>query len=120
MMLSAAFAAAEEADDHIRANGADVAHEVADDLVVPPFLDRLFHAERKAEVNGAREVLFRAVKAMDRQQFFRPEHAERLPELWTDLVLTAVASRRGHEGRSHSAAVPEHRQQPVVLIVGVR
>ncbi len=57
---------------------------------------------------------------MNGQELLRPENAERLEDLWTNLVLPAVAARRGHERRPHPAAVAHHRQQPVVLVVGMR
>ena len=117
MMLAAAVAAAEEAGDDVGADGADVADVVADDLVVPPLLDRFLDAEREAEVDRAGEVLLGAVEAVHREQLLGAQHAERLEQLGTDLVLPAVAARRGDEHGPHPLAVPEHRQQPVVLVV---
>ena len=119
-MLPAALAAAQKAGDDVGPDGADVADEVADDLVVPPFLDRLFDAEREAEVDRAGEVLLGAVEPVDGQQLLGAQHAERLEDLRADLVLPAVAARRGHERGPHAAAVAHHRQQRVVLVVGMR
>ena len=120
MMLAAAVAAAQEPGDDVGPDRADVPDEVADDLVVPPLLDRLFDAEREAEIDRAREVLLGAVEAMDRQQLLGAQHAERLERLRPDLVLAAVAARRRDEHRAHALPVAQHRQQRVVLVVGVR
>src|SRR5438045_96632 len=54
-------------------NQANQAHVVADDLVAPPLLHRLFDAERVAEVDGTREVLLGAIEPMHRRQFFGAE-----------------------------------------------
>ena len=67
-----------------------------------PLLERLVDAERVAEIDGAREVLLRAVEAMQRRELLRPQHAERLENLGADLVLPAVAARRRRERRADS------------------
>ena len=85
-----------------------------------PLLDRFLHAERKAEVDRAREVLLGAVEAVDGEQLLGPQHAERRSELGTDLVLAAVAARQRHQRGAHPLAEAEHRQQPVVLVVRMR
>ncbi len=101
-------------------DGADVPDEIADDLVAPPLLDRLLEAERVAEVDRAREVLLRAVEPVNGEQLLGAQHAERLEDLRPDLVLAAVAARRGHEHRPHALAVAHHREKRVVLVVGMR
>ena len=110
-MLAAAVAAAEEPGDDVGPQRPDVADVVADDLVVPPLLDRFLDAEREAEVDRAREELLRAVEAMHGQQLLGAEDAERLEQLRPDLVLPAVAAGRRHEHGSHALSLPEHRQQ---------
>ncbi len=95
-------------------------HEVTENLLVPPLLERLLLAERIAEVDGAREVLLGAIEAVRGQQFFRAQDAQGIENLGADLVLAAVAARRGHE-RDPRANVPRvERQRRVVLVVGVR
>ena len=86
----------------------------------PQRLQRFLDAERKAEIDGAREVLFGAVEAVHREQLLRPQHGQRLRELGADLVLTAVAAGGGHEHRPHPLPVAEHREQRIVLVVGMR
>ena len=100
MVLAAALAAARKPAITSGRMRPDQPHVVAEDLVVPPLLERLLDAEREAEVDRAREVLLGAVEAMDRQQLLGPQHAERLEELRADLVLPAVAARRGDERRA--------------------
>ena len=119
-MLPATFAAAEKPGDHVGPEAPDMADVVADDLVVPPFLDRFFDAEREPEVDRPREELLRAVEAVHGEELLGPQDAERLKQLGADLVLAAVAARRGHEHRAHTLAEAQHRQQRVVLIVGMR
>ena len=57
---------------------------------------------------------------MDGEEFLRAQHAERLGQLRADLVLSAVAARRRHERRAHALPFTDHREQRVVLVVGVR
>ena len=120
VMLPAAVAAADEPRDHVGTRGADVPDEIADDLLAPPLLDGLLEAERVAEVDRAREVLLRAVEPVNGEQLLGAQHAERLEDLRPDLVLAAVAARRGHEHRPHALAVAHHREERVVLVVGMR
>ena len=61
-MLAAALAVEDEADDHVGTDRADHPHVVAEDLLLAPLLERLFDAERVAEVDRAREVLLGAVE----------------------------------------------------------
>ena len=120
VMLAAADAGRAEPGHDVGTNRADHADEVAEHLVVPPLLERLLDAEREAEIDGAREVLLGRIEAMQRRQFLRPQHAERLEDLGADLVLAAVAARRRDERRPVALAAVEHHQQPVVLVVGMR
>ena len=85
-----------------------------------PFLERLFDAEREAEVDRAREVLLGAVEAMERGELLGPQHAERLENLRADFVLPAVAAGRRRERRAIALSAIQHHEQPVVLVVGMR
>ena len=91
-----------------------------DDLLAAPLLERLLDAERVAEVDRAREVLFGAVEAMHRRELFGPQHAERLEDLRADLVLAAIAARRRRERGSIAEPAVQHHEQRVVLVVGMR
>ena len=119
-MLSARVARRGERDDDIRADRANQPHVVGGDLGAAPLFERLFDAERIPEVDGACEVLFRPVEAMQRRQLASPQDAERLEELGPDLVLAPVAARRGRQRSAVALTAIQHHQQPVVLIVGVR
>ena len=119
-MLAAAVAVEHEADDHVGADRADHAHVVAEDLLVAPLLERLFDAEREAEVDRAREVLLGAVELVRRQQLLGAQHRQRLEQLGADLVLPALAARRRDERRAEALAVREVRQHRVVLVVRMR
>ena len=68
MMLTTATAAADEGRDDVGPDGTDLTHEVADDLVVTPFVDRLLDAERVSEIHGPREILLGAVEPVDGQE----------------------------------------------------
>ncbi len=120
VMQAAVVADRGHAEDHVRPDRANQAHVVCRDLVAPPLLERLFETERVAEIDGAGEVLLGAVEAVQRGQLFRPQHAEALEDLRADLVLSAVASRRGHERRAESLPAIQHHQQAIVLIVWMR
>ena len=120
VMLAAAVAVEHEADDHVGTNRADHAHVVAEDLVVAPLLERLFDAEREAEIDRAREELLGAVEAMRREQFLGAQHRERHEQLGANLVLPAFAVRRRDERRAIALAVREVRQHRVVLVVRMR
>ena len=119
-MLAAALAVEHEADDDVGADRADHAHVVAEDLLVAPLLERLLDAERKAEVDRAREVLLGAVEAVGRQQLLGAQHRQRLEQLRADLVLPAFAAGRRHQRRPHPLAVRVIGQHRVVLVVGMR
>ncbi len=119
-MLAAAGAVEDEADDHIRTNRANHPHVVAENFLLAPLLERLLDAERVAEVDGAGEVLLRPVELVRAQQLLGPQHRQRFEQLRSDLVLTAFAAGGGDERRAIPHAVAVVRQQPVVLVVGVR
>ena len=119
MMLPAAGAVGPQAEDHVGTNHPNQPDEVADDLVAAPLLERLFDAEREAEVDGAGEVLLRAVEAVERGELLGPQHAERLEDLRADLVLAAVAAGRRRQRGAIALPAVQHHQQAVVLVVGM-
>ena len=96
------------------------ADEVADRLLAAPLLVRLLDAEREAEVHRAAEELLAAVEAVRRQQLLGAEHAERLEQLGADLVLAAVAARQRRVDDAEALPVTLHRDEAVVLVVGMR
>src|SRR5215468_8186873 len=101
-MLPAVVAGRAHAKDDVGPDCANHPHIVCGDLVAAPLLEGLIDAEREAEVDRPRKVLFRTIEAVQRQELFRPQHTERLENLRSDLVLSAVAPRRRDERRPES------------------
>ena len=119
-MLPAAGPLENEADDDVRANGADHPDVVAENLLLAPLLEGLVDAERVAEIHRPGEVLFGAVEAMRGEQLLRSQDRQSLEHLGADLVLPAFAARRRHQRRAEAVAVRVEREHRVVLIVGMR
>ena len=119
-MLAAAIAVEHEADDHVGANGANVSYVVAEDFVVTPLLERFFDAERVPEINGAREILIRAVKPVRGEQFLRAQHRQRHEQLGANLVLPALTVGRRDERRAIALPMREVGQHSVVLVIRMR
>src|SRR5439155_25994495 len=94
-------------------------HEVANNLVAAPFLQRFLRAERVAEIDGSGEVLLGAVEPVEGAKLLCAKHAERFEYLGADFVLTAVTTSRGRERRAVSLAAVQHHQQPIVFVVGM-
>ncbi len=94
VVLAAALALERQGEDHVGAEGADDAHDVAERLLAAPLREGLLHAEGEAELVGAAEVLLDPVVAVDRRQLPGAQHAERLEQLGPDRVLAALAA--GH------------------------
>ena len=120
VVLAAALAVEHEADDHVGTDGADHPHVVGGDLLLAPLLERLLNAERKAEVDRAREVLLGAVELVHGGEFLGAQHRQCLEDLGADLVLAAFPARGRDERRAEAPGVPVVGQQRVVLVVGVR
>ena len=116
-MLSPTGAVDTERDDDVGAQRADVPDEVAEDLRLAPFLQRLLGAERVTEVRRASEVLLGAVVLMRREQLLGAEDAERVEQLGADLVLATVAARRRDQRHTHAQATRVPRQHRVVLVI---
>ena len=120
VMLATTRPRRRQRDHDVGADGANHADVVAQDLVVPPLLQRFLRAEREAEVHGAREVLLGAVPAVRREQLLGAQHADRVEQLRADLVLAAVAARGRHQRDAHPLPARVERQHRVVLVVGMR
>ena len=106
--------------DDIRTGHANQADEVTENLLASPSLEGLLDAEGVSEVHGSREILFGAVHTMHGGELLGSEHTQLVEQFRADLVLAAVTARGRGEHRSNPLATPEHHQQGVVLIVGVR
>src|SRR5262245_15179532 len=120
MVLAPSFALGRKRDHDVRSNGAEHADEVPEDLLLSPFLERLLDAEGVAELVGAREILLDAVHAVHRHELFRAQDSDRLEELGSDLVLSAVSPGRREERRAVPTAPAQEDEETVVLVVRMR
>jgi hypothetical protein len=120
VVLAASGSVGPERDDDVRMGHADEPNEVAEDLFAAPALEGLFDAERIAEVDRTREKLLGPVEAVCCEQLLSPKRGERVEELRSDLVLPAIAARRGREHGAHAKPLAHHRKERVVLVVGMR
>src|SRR5579863_86629 len=70
LVLSMAIArrTAETQDDHVGTEAADHPHDIAEDLIVAPFLETFLGSFGEAEIDGAGEELLSAINATSRQQ----------------------------------------------------
>jgi hypothetical protein len=82
----------ESRDDHVRAELADHAHDVAKDGLPVPDTQGFLGSLRVPEVLRAGEVLLPAVQPARGEQLLRARHAEGLAELGAEQVLSAVAA----------------------------
>jgi hypothetical protein len=119
VVLAATVTVEHPTDNDVGTKRPDHPDKVAKDLLVSPLFQRLFDAERVAEINRAQEVLFRTVVAMRGEQFLGAEHSERFEKLRTNLVLSALTVCRRDERRAVPLAVGVVRQHRVVLVVGM-
>ena len=106
--------------DHVRPERTDHGHDVREQRVVVPVLVRLLGGLREAEVERAREVLVPAVNAARREQFLGADGAQRLAELVTDEVLSAVTAREREIRRLDTPPPRQERDELRVLVVGMR
>ncbi len=79
-----------------------------------------FGIERIAVVDGAREVLLRAVDAVRGYELRGPQDADVAKQLRTDFVLPAFAAIVLHVDRPQAHAEAEEREERVGLVVGMR
>ena len=107
----------EPRDDHVRAELADHAHDVAENGLPVPDAQRLLGVLRVAEILRASEVLPPAVQPARREQLLRARHAERLAELGPEQVLPAVAAGEREIGRPVSAVARQVGDDLRVLVV---
>ena len=120
MVLTAAGSVRAHRHDDVGPQGPDMTHEVAENLLPSPLLERFLLAERIAKVHRAREVLLGAIEAVCRQEFLGAENAQRVEELRADLVLSAVAARGGDERHPRPDVPRVERERRVVLVVWMR
>ena len=120
MMQAARGAGRVHPQDDIGARHANQAHVVAEYLFPSPLLERLFDAERVAEIDRAGEVLLARIETVHRLELSRSQHRERIVQLGPDFVLPAIAACRSGEHGAHALPAIQVDMQGVVLIVRMR
>ncbi len=104
----------------IRAQHADEANIIADDVGASPLTDHFLRIEGIAIIDCAREILLGAIDAMRRQQLRRAQHRQVPEQLRPNFVLPAATAVILHIDGSQSHAMREHREQRIVFVVRVR
>ena len=110
----------ETRDDHIGPECADHAHHVAEHFLLSPFRETFIGRFAVAEIHRAGEELFATIDPPCFEQFLRTNDPERITKLRSDQVLSAFAAREAQVCRAHFPAIREPRDQPRVLIIGMR
>ena len=119
VVLAAARALERQGEDDVGSERAHDAHDVSERLLVAPLRERLFDAERIAELVGAAEILLDRVVPVKGQELACAQHAERVEQLRADGVLPAFTPRHREQGRVQAEAAGEAHQDAVVLVVRV-
>src|SRR5204863_2991621 len=76
MSVSVAGRAGEYQNHHVRPEPPDVIHHVAQDFVAIPLLKSFVRSLGKAEVDGAREILFGSVNPSGREKFLAADYPQ--------------------------------------------
>src|SRR5262249_10269131 len=96
---------------HIRPKIPDDPHDVGENFVVIPDVQRFLSRLRKPEVVRSREELLGVVDAPGLEQFFCSNNAEPLAQLGSQYILTSVAARnRKISGVVKRTVRPERHQ----------
>ena len=120
MAVTVARVALKASADHIRTEGANHPHHVAQrDIVTAPLLERLFWSLGETEIGDPREALLDSVVAVGRQQLQRADDAELIQQIAADFVLPALAAIERE--LQHARAVPARlqREHAAVFVVGM-
>ena len=120
MAVAIAWGALKASADHIRTEGANHAHHVAQrDIVTAPLLECLLRRLGETEIGNAREALLDSVVAVGGQQLQRADDAELVEQIAADFVLPALAAIE--RKLQHADAVPARfqREHAAVFVVGM-
>ena len=105
---------------HIRPEISDDPHDISENLVVIPDVQRFVSRLRKPEIERSREELPGVIDASRIEQFLCSNDAEALAQLRSQYILTSVAAcNRKISGVIKRAVGPE-RHQICVFVVRVR
>src|SRR4030095_9310961 len=105
---------------YIRPEIPDDPHDVSENLVVIPDVQRFLSRLRKPEVVRSREELLRMVDTSRVEQFLCSDDAEALAEFGSQYVLTSVAARNRKIGGVVKRTVRPERHQICIFVVRVR
>jgi hypothetical protein len=109
----------EAGDHHVRLELPEDPDDIGQHLVVVPEAQRLLGRLGEAEIDGAGEELPPAVDAPRRQQLLRADEAQKIADLGTDQVLSAVAARHREVTRVRQPPLAEVGDEAGVLVVRV-
>jgi hypothetical protein len=86
---------------------------------MPPLVHGFGHYFRETKIDGAGEELLSPIHPSRRQQFLRPDHAQRAALLGTDQVLATFTARDREISRPHVATTGKVRQHVGTFVVRV-
>ena len=119
-MLSAPVALWAHAGDDIWPDHTDQTHKVAQDLLTAPFFECLLSAEGISEIYCPREVLLGPINSVGRRKFLGSQCRQGIEQLWSNLVLSPVATRGGHQRGADTLTLTQQSEQPIIFVIGVR
>src|SRR4030095_9386154 len=105
---------------HVRPKTPNDPHDVSENLVVIPDVQRFISRFGKPEVVRSREELLRMVDASRVDQFLCTDNAEPLAQFGSKYVLTSVAARNRKISGVVKRTVRPERHQICVFVVWVR
>src|SRR5262249_15780611 len=107
-------------NDYIRMKLANDANEVGQNVLLAPDFQRLFVVFREAKIDCAREELASTINVTSSEKLLSASDSELLADIWTENVLTAIATCHRHVGGAEVASSRHVCQQLGVLIIRVR
>ena len=110
---------AEAQNDHVRTVPPNHPNHIGEGTLSTPLLHRFRNILRETKVNRTREKLFRAVNPSSRQQFLRPDHAQRRTLFRPNQILPPLAPRQRKIRRPHMPPARKIREDVGPLIVRV-
>ena len=110
---------AEDRQDDLRLEAPKDAHSVGEQRLFRPLAEGLWQRPGVAEVEGAGEVLPRAIDAARRQQLLGAQNSQRFAEIGSDQVLPPLAARQREVGRLTAELARHQRQRRRVFVVGM-
>ena len=118
MAMPVAAVALETSADHVRAEGANHPHHVAQRHVVAvPHLEGFFRSLGESEIGNPGETLFHSVITVGRQQLQGANDTELIQEIAANFVLAAFATIQGELQGGDAVSARFERQHAAVFVV---